>query len=180
MPAGVLSPQRLSDHDAGIAGAAEDLPTLVRHLMDRLGRSLGKPIERITPGTMPALEQYDWPGNIRELENVLQQGIILARDGTLDLADFAGEAASARRRRVTGRDRSPTSNVSTSGRSSSRLPGASKAPPAQREILGLRPSTSRTRMRKLGISRPARVRAGTSRRWQRLGASGWLAASPAR
>ena len=67
-------------------------PTLVRHLMDRLGRSLGAPIERITPGTMPALEQYDWPGNIRELENGLQQGIILARDGTLDLAHFARRA----------------------------------------------------------------------------------------
>ncbi len=50
---------------------------------------MGKTIERITPGTLQALERYDWPGNIREFENVIQQGVILSRDGVLDLADFS-------------------------------------------------------------------------------------------
>jgi formate hydrogenlyase transcriptional activator len=135
----------------------EDLPTLVRHLTDRLGRTLGKPIERITPGTMPALEQYDWPGNIRELENVLQQGIILAHDGTLDLADFAGETTSAAppvrdsSRSLADVERQHIQQVLE--HLSWRIEGATGAA----QTLGLRPSTLRTRMRRLGISRPARV-----------------------
>ena len=69
----------------------EDLPALVRHLCDRLGRQLEKPIERIAPGTLEALERHDWPGNIRELENVIQRALVVAREGTLDLAGFIGE-----------------------------------------------------------------------------------------
>src|SRR5262245_37685951 len=63
----------------------EDLPALLRHFCDRLGRQIGKPIDRISAGTLHALEQYDWPGNIREFENVVQQAIILYREGGLDL-----------------------------------------------------------------------------------------------
>jgi transcriptional regulator with GAF, ATPase, and Fis domain len=57
----------------------EDLPALVRHLCDRLGRELERPIERIAPGTLEALERHDWPGNIRELENVIQRALVIAR-----------------------------------------------------------------------------------------------------
>ena len=61
-------------------------------LVDRLGRELGRPAAHITPGTYQALERYDWPGNIRELENVLQQAIIVSHDGVLDLSAFVGES----------------------------------------------------------------------------------------
>ena len=85
----------------------EDLPALVNHLVDRLSRQIGKPISRIRPDTFRALEQHDWPGNIRELENVLQQAIILstrrhagtARHRASPRGDERGDAAS---RGITG------------------------------------------------------------------------------
>ena len=49
------------------------------------------PSERIAPGTLEALERHDWPGNIRELENVIQRALVIAREGTLDLTGFIGE-----------------------------------------------------------------------------------------
>src|SRR5262245_17490202 len=69
----------------------DDLPALVRHLAERLGRKLGRPVGRIAAGSLQALERHHWPGNVRELENVLQQAIILSRDGVLDLSSFAAE-----------------------------------------------------------------------------------------
>ena len=69
----------------------DDLPVLMRHFCDRVGRQMGRPINQVTPGSLEALRLYDWPGNIREFENVIQQGVILSRDGVLDLSDFRGE-----------------------------------------------------------------------------------------
>jgi formate hydrogenlyase transcriptional activator len=133
----------------------EDLPALVRYLSDRLGRSLGKSIDRISPGTLEALQRYDWPGNVRELENVLQQGIILARDSTLDLADFVGDPIGAAwpppaARSLVAVERDYIQQVLN--QVAWRIEGAAGAA----SILGLRPSTLRTRMRKLGIFRPAK------------------------
>src|SRR5262249_35040006 len=49
----------------------DDVPALVRHLVARLSKTLQKPIDTIPPPVIRTLEQYAWPGNIRELENVL-------------------------------------------------------------------------------------------------------------
>src|SRR5262249_31335601 len=65
----------------------DDIPLLVRHLVKRLSRSLQKPIDTIPSSVMRTLEQYDWPGNIRELENVLQRAMILSTGTTLALSD---------------------------------------------------------------------------------------------
>jgi formate hydrogenlyase transcriptional activator len=129
----------------------EDLPALVHHLIDRLSRQLGKPIARIAPGTMRAVERHDWPGNIRELENVLQQGIILSRDGTLDLAGFYNAETSvtsrgeSRRMVDVERDHILVVLASTNWR----VEGSSGAA----AILGLPPSSLRSRMRRLRIER---------------------------
>src|SRR5262245_25391804 len=66
---------------------AGDIPALVRHLVRRLSRDLHKPIDTIPPTVMQTLERYDWPGNIRELENVLQRAIILSEGPTLAFGD---------------------------------------------------------------------------------------------
>ena len=65
----------------------DDIPLLVRHLVERHSRVLRKPIDQVPPTVMKALEAHDWPGNIRELENVIQRAIILSRGATLDLKD---------------------------------------------------------------------------------------------
>ena len=61
----------------------EDVPTLVTHFVETLGRRLGKRIEHIPPETMAALSSYDWPGNIRELQNLIERAVILSNFGVL-------------------------------------------------------------------------------------------------
>ena len=62
---------------------SEDIPALVAHFVDVLGRRLGKPIERVPPATMEAFKAYSWPGNIRELQNLIERAVILSNDGVL-------------------------------------------------------------------------------------------------
>ena len=134
----------------------EDLPALLRHFCTRFAREMGKSIDLIAPHTLEALERYGWPGNIRELENVVQQAVILSRNGVLDLAQFTGEAI--RRDMPTCTDRLPElvdvqrAHIRRVLESTSwRIEGAAGAA----RILGLCASTLRTRMKKLGIQRPA-------------------------
>src|SRR5262245_58594925 len=135
----------------------DDLPALVRHLSERLGRKLGRPVGRITTGSLQALERHHWPGNVRELENVLQQAIILSRDGVLDLSDFAAEnleaiggpqVDSGHVRPMIDAERDHLKLVLEHTRW--RIEGLAGAA----QLLGLHPSTLRSKMRKLGIVRP--------------------------
>jgi len=61
----------------------EDIPALVAHFVEILGRRVGRPIDHIHPETMSALISYDWPGNIRELQNLIERAVILSEDGVL-------------------------------------------------------------------------------------------------
>ena len=130
----------------------EDIPLLVRHLVNRLGRTLNRPIESIPDEVMSALQAHDWPGNVRELENVLQRAIILARGNTLAAVDAgvspiesmtAPESAT-----LTEIERRHIVRVLSGARW--RIEGSGGAA----QVLGLKPSTLRSRMMKLGIARP--------------------------
>ncbi|HZW92435.1 MAG TPA: sigma 54-interacting transcriptional regulator [Candidatus Eremiobacteraceae bacterium] len=61
----------------------EDIPALVAHFVEIYGRRMGRQIEHIPPETMSALVSYDWPGNIRELQNLMERSVILSNDGVL-------------------------------------------------------------------------------------------------
>jgi len=61
----------------------EDIPALVTHFVEILGRRMGKQIEHIPPETMFALSSYEWPGNIRELQNLIERAVILSNHGVL-------------------------------------------------------------------------------------------------
>jgi formate hydrogenlyase transcriptional activator len=61
----------------------EDIPELVMHFVEKIGRRVGKKIKRISSTTMSALTSYEWPGNIRELQNLIERALILANDGVL-------------------------------------------------------------------------------------------------
>jgi formate hydrogenlyase transcriptional activator len=61
----------------------EDIPELVTHFVETLGRRLGRQIEHIPRETMCALSSYHWPGNIRELQNLIERAVILSNDGVL-------------------------------------------------------------------------------------------------
>src|SRR5512132_2657632 len=55
----------------------EDIPFLVDHFLQKFGKQLGKEVRGITPEGLAVLERHHWPGNIRELENVLERAIVL-------------------------------------------------------------------------------------------------------
>jgi formate hydrogenlyase transcriptional activator len=61
----------------------EDIPALVAHFVELLGRRIGRRIDHIPEETMLDLCSYDWPGNIRELQNLIERALILSEDGVL-------------------------------------------------------------------------------------------------
>jgi formate hydrogenlyase transcriptional activator len=61
----------------------EDIPVLVTHFVRMFSRRMGKQVDNIPPDTMAAFQWYSWPGNIRELQNLVERAVILSRDGVL-------------------------------------------------------------------------------------------------
>jgi formate hydrogenlyase transcriptional activator len=61
----------------------EDIPELVAHFVEMFCRRMGKQIEHISEETMLALSSYQWPGNIRELQNLIERAVILSDNGVL-------------------------------------------------------------------------------------------------
>src|SRR5262249_28667898 len=55
----------------------EDIPLLVEYFIDRYGRKAGKNIRRVNKKTLKLLQSYAWPGNIRELQNVIERSVII-------------------------------------------------------------------------------------------------------
>jgi formate hydrogenlyase transcriptional activator len=74
----------------------EDIPLLVRHFTQQFARSMNKNIESIPSETMSALCEYHWPGNIRELQNVIERAVILSSGPVLRvvLSDLKNNGAS--------------------------------------------------------------------------------------
>jgi two-component system response regulator AtoC len=66
----------------------EDLPELVQHFISEYNARFGKRVEILTPKAMKQLEQYDWPGNIRELENTIQRAMVMTAGNRIDLDAF--------------------------------------------------------------------------------------------
>ena len=83
----------------------EDLPILVQHYLRRFSVELGREVREIAPDALARLRAYSWPGNIRELQSVLRQGLLRA-SGTVLLAAFLPElpGASGNTRLATGSD----------------------------------------------------------------------------
>jgi transcriptional regulator with GAF, ATPase, and Fis domain len=126
-----------------------DIPLLVWRFVQEFNKKMGRSIDSIPTQAMERLKQFPWPGNVRELRNLIERAMIMSdgRSLTIDLPAGA---------------RGPTSIPSTLEeverkhirevleRVHWRISGKGGAA----EILGLRPTTLHSRMRKLGISRP--------------------------
>ena len=61
----------------------EDIPALVEHFVKIFSRRMGQPVDSVPSATMAAVQWYSWPGNIRELQNLVERAVILTRDGVL-------------------------------------------------------------------------------------------------
>jgi formate hydrogenlyase transcriptional activator len=132
----------------------EDVPMLVRHFAQAFARRMKKPIETIPTETMEALTRYDWPGNIRELQNLVERAVILSAGQTLEVPLAALNPRSTNSSPAAASDTLEQADrrhiVAALERSNWVLAGPNGA--AAR--LGVKRSTLQFRMRKLGIVRP--------------------------
>ena len=64
---------------------ADDIPLLVEYLIDRFGKRTGKKIRNIQKRTLELFAAYDWPGNIRELQNVVERAVLLCDGDTFSV-----------------------------------------------------------------------------------------------
>jgi len=131
----------------------EDIPALVAHFIEILGRRMGKQIEHIPAETMSALSRYEWPGNIRELQNLIERAVILSNDGVLPnpLPKAGTPAAILSPAATTLRDSERTLILRTL-EAVGWVIGGPKGAAAK---LGLKRTTLIHKMQKLGISRPS-------------------------
>jgi DNA-binding NtrC family response regulator len=65
-----------------------DIPALVNHFLEKYSEAYGKQVRGLAPGTLQALLSYDWPGNIRELENAIERAVVLATGSELTADDL--------------------------------------------------------------------------------------------
>lgn len=72
-------------HNIPLRNRTEDIPALVRHFVDKYSKKMGKSIEKIPQTSLEKLMQYHFPGNIRELENIIERALVLTRGKTLQL-----------------------------------------------------------------------------------------------
>ncbi len=142
----------------------DDVVILATAFAARVGKRMGRTVEPLSADDGARLRAYAWPGNIRELQNVIERAIITSADGRLDLGRFlpAGPAP-APPVAATDRARHPIRTVreleaieresiaAALEASGGRVAGADGAA----ERLGTKPSTLRSRMKALGISRRA-------------------------
>jgi transcriptional regulator with GAF, ATPase, and Fis domain len=147
---------------------ADDIALLAKHFIDLSVKELRCPKPRLTRAGIVQLQSYDWPGNIRELRNVIERAVIISRGGPLDF-DLA----------VTNPAPSPSSSKSQAGepgdkagpefltetemlrrerqnlaavleKANWKIKGADGAA----ELLGVKPTTLLSRMKKMGLGRP--------------------------
>jgi len=127
----------------------DDIPLLVWRFVDEFSREFGKRIDAIPRENMLLLQQYSWPGNIRELRNVVERAMIVARGTKLTIALPAPTLTAVRHSvKLTDVEKEHIRTVLES--SGWRIRGVGGAA----ERLGLRPTTLETRMAKLGLIRP--------------------------
>ncbi|MDQ3845432.1 MAG: sigma-54-dependent Fis family transcriptional regulator, partial [Bacteroidota bacterium] len=130
----------------------EDIPFLVKHFCQKHEAKIGKRITNVPSKVMDTLMAYNWPGNIRELENIIERALILSRGDTLENGDWLpmakpGTASKATLLKLDDVEKEHILEVlkQTAWKVSGEK-GAAK-------ILGLNPTTLEARMKRLGIKR---------------------------
>ena len=69
---------------------SDDIPLLTEHFVSKFNTRLGTQIHEVTPAAMAALMAHSWPGNIRELENLIERSVLLCEGDRITLADLPG------------------------------------------------------------------------------------------
>jgi formate hydrogenlyase transcriptional activator len=131
----------------------DDIPLLVRHFAQQFARRMHKTIETIPADTMQALIQYPWPGNIRELQNIIERAVILSPGPVLQVPvpDLQPRGMPARPLAPDTLEAAERRHILAVLEETGWVLGG---PHGAAVRLGLKRSTLQFRMRKLGITRP--------------------------
>ena len=126
---------------------SEDIPSLVWAFVEEFSETMGKTIESIPSTAMDSLKHYRWPGNVREVRNIIERAMIVSSGPTLniDLPERAATPGGSRQLADVERDHIEAVVEATGWR----IRGAGGAA----EILGLKATTLEARMKKLGLQR---------------------------
>ncbi len=141
-------------HVPALRERREDIPTLVRHFAQQFARRMKKTIETIPADVMEQLTAYEWPGNIRELQNLIERAVILSPGPVLDVPLMALN----KRPQPVAPDNAPETleesdrkHIIAALESSNWVIAGANGAAAR---LGMKRSTLQFRMRKLGIAKP--------------------------
>ncbi len=130
-----------------------DIPLLVQYFVRKFAAHFGKKITKISERMLSALQRYPWPGNIRELEHVIERAVILSEGSELEpiewLSPLSRDPGTTKPRTLEETERQHILDVLE--QTNWRVSGAKGAA----TILGLKPTTLEARMKKLGIERHA-------------------------
>jgi formate hydrogenlyase transcriptional activator len=141
-------------HLPPLRGRSADIPALVAHFVEIFARRMGKQITDIPEETLSALSSYHWPGNVRELQNLIERAVILSNDGVLPnpLPSNGTQTVAPSTGQTTLKD-SERALILKALEDTAWLIGGPIGAAAK---LGLKRTTLISKMKKLGISRPAR------------------------
>jgi transcriptional regulator with GAF, ATPase, and Fis domain len=130
----------------------EDIPLLIEYFVDRYARKMGKHITSVKRRTLQELQSYPWPGNIRELQNVIERGVILASDDVFEVPPLEQhEHPHVEIPNPTLKDKIRQEILTACQRANWRIGG----PQGAATRLGLKRTTLFHKMKRLGIARPA-------------------------
>jgi PAS domain S-box-containing protein len=139
-------------HLPALRDRQQDIPLLAAYFVKKYAADMGKKIDSVPGPVMEALKRYEWPGNIRELEHVIERAVILSQGPQLELGDWmpkpAGGAGNGRIPTLEEAERAHILDVLE--RVGWKVSGKGGAA----ELLGLKPTTLEARMKKLDIVRP--------------------------
>jgi formate hydrogenlyase transcriptional activator len=127
----------------------EDIPLLVRYFVQQNARRMHKRISTIPAQAMQALTQYDWPGNIRELQNFIERAVIVSAGPALDAPIRELKRAGAKGPAAVTMASAEREAILRALRESGGRVGGEQGAAAR---LGLKRTTLQAKMRKLGVS----------------------------
>ena len=127
-----------------------DIPLLTDHFVKIFNRKLSKNITRISQTTIKQLQEYSWPGNIRELENVIERAVIISNGSSLSVEPLQKPDFEENEELLPLFEYERRYIIKVLEKTYWRVEG----PDGAAKILDMNPETLRSRMRKLGIKRP--------------------------
>lgn len=130
----------------------EDIPLLTAYFLELYGRRIGKKVDRIDDETLRIFMNYSWPGNIRELQNIIEHGLVISKGGSLEVpwAYFRQASGVDETARLVPMAEFEKQYIIQVLRAAD---GAIYGPQGAASILGMKPSTLQSRMKKLSIDK---------------------------